>query len=202
MNGHIFRQFSQIWKEKEDPLGVKFDQLRQSWWQGNIPNTVPNMLEITPDRPHIKHVILAYGTDIPTEVGYHYRKTDVADNSTATNTTESEVYDGVPPLVEVIWEEPQGRLASESKVVEPASFKDKLLRKKKEKRRPLKGKDGEAKTWLHHSGDGTIPYISLMWAHSKLPFLFFGCLSFLGEASCYILVFGQHGSFTQQELCA
>jgi len=52
-------------------------------------------------------------------------------------------------------------------VVEPASFRN-VLRKKKQKRRPLKGNDDEAATWLHHSGDGTIPYISLMWAHTWL----------------------------------
>lgn len=54
MNGHIFDQFSNIWHEKGDPLRVKLDQLRQSWWHG----TVPNMLETTPERPHIKHVIM------------------------------------------------------------------------------------------------------------------------------------------------
>lgn len=54
MSGHIFEQFSSIWHEKGDPLGVKLDQLRQSWWHGNV----PNMLETTPERPHIKHVIM------------------------------------------------------------------------------------------------------------------------------------------------
>jgi len=98
MNGHIFGQFSTIWKEHGNPLGVKLDQLRKSWWHSSI----PNMLETTPDRPHIKHVILAYGTDIPTEVGYRYHKTDLVDNSTATNTIESELFDGVPALTEVI----------------------------------------------------------------------------------------------------
>lgn len=54
MDGQIFGQFSKIWNEKGDPLGVKLDQLRASWWDGNV----PNMLETTPDRPHIKHVIM------------------------------------------------------------------------------------------------------------------------------------------------
>lgn len=56
--GDIFRDFSEIWRERNDPLGVKFDQLKQSWWHTDV----PNMLESTPDRPHIKHVIMAYGT--------------------------------------------------------------------------------------------------------------------------------------------
>mmetsp|Transcript_7080 Transcript_7080/g.15624 ORF Transcript_7080/g.15624 Transcript_7080/m.15624 type:complete len:1126 (+) Transcript_7080:135-3512(+) len=169
MDGRIFDQFSQIWNEKDDPLGVKLDQLRQSWWQG----TVPNMLETTPDRPHIKHVILAYGTDVATEIGYVYRKTDLVQNSSATNTTTSskkesnDPYDGLPSMTEIIWEEPQGRLVRESKVVEPATFTETLLRKKKQNRRPLKV-NGESASWLHHSGDGTIPYISLMWAHTWL----------------------------------
>ena len=58
MTGSIFKEFSQIWNEEKNPLGVKFDQMRQSWWNTNV----PNLLEITPDRPHIKHVIMAYGT--------------------------------------------------------------------------------------------------------------------------------------------
>ncbi len=54
MSGHIFDRFSSIWREKGDPLRVKLDQLRQSWWHGSV----PNMLETTPERPHIKHVIM------------------------------------------------------------------------------------------------------------------------------------------------
>ena len=144
MDGRIFEQFNKIWKEKGEPLGVKFDQLRQSWWHSKV----PNMLDKTPDRPHIKHVILAYGTDISTEVGYVYRKTDThPDNSTA----ETDEFDGVPSMSQIIWEERHGRLVSESQIVEPASFTDTLLRKKKDKRRPLK-----TNSWLHHSGDGTV----------------------------------------------
>jgi len=171
MNGRIFDEFSQIWKERGDPLGVKLDQLQQSWWNSNV----PNYLETTPDRPHIKHVILAYGTDVPTEIGYIYRKTELVDNSTATNTTTSaetktDVFDGVPSMKEIIWEEPQGKLVSESLMTEPASFsfKETILRKKKQKRRPFRLKDNEEPVWLHHSGDGTIPYVSLMWAHTWL----------------------------------
>ena len=169
MNGNIFRQFSQIWNEKDDPLGVKLDQLRQSWWHNNV----PNMLETTPDRPHIKHVILAYGTDVPTEIGYVYRKKDLVESPTVANMTSSSSkkshgFDGVPSMTEVIWEEPHGRLARESKLVEPASFAKRITRKKKSNRRPLVVNGIESPAWLHHSGDGTIPYISLMWAHTWL----------------------------------
>lgn len=70
-------------------------------------------------------------------------------------------------MAAVIWEEPHGKLVSES-LLEPATFTETILRKKKPKRRALKTETGEAATWLHHSGDGTIPYISLMWAHTWL----------------------------------
>lgn len=105
-------------------------------------------------------MILAYGTDVPTEIGYVYRKTDLdsGGNSTTNATTvkgETDEYDGVPAMTHLIWEERHGRLVSESQIVEPASFTDTLLRKKKETRRPLKTDDGEAPVWLHHSGDGT-----------------------------------------------
>lgn len=167
MNGNIFDQFSQIWNEENDPLGVKLEQFRDSWLKGNV----PNMLESTPDRPHIKHVIMAYGTDVPTEAGYIYKKTDrktsVGNNSTSSlDKTDEELFDGVPEMHKVIWEEKHGRIIEES-IPEPSTFTESILRKKKQTRRLLNdGKDSSL--WLHHSGDGTIPYISLMWAHTWL----------------------------------
>jgi len=163
MNGQIFDQFSQIWKEKNDPLGVKLDQLRQSWWDGNV----PNILDTTPERPHIKHVIMAYGTDVATETGYRYRKTD-SDMGGNSTTKVADEFDGLPSMTHVIWEERHGRLVSESQIEEPAKLTQTLLRKKKETRHPLKTDNDEAAVWLHHSGDGTIPYLSLMWAHTWL----------------------------------
>ncbi|KAL7547717.1 hypothetical protein ACHAWF_011003 [Thalassiosira exigua] len=148
MDGTIFHAFSQIWKERNDPLGVKLDQLRQAWWHTK---NVHNMLESTPERPHIKHVIMAYGTDVPTEVG----KKDLVSNATNSATpirTEADEPDVVPSLSETVWEEPR----------------DTFLRKKKQRRRTVKTKDNKTPVWLHHSGDGTIPYISLMWAHTWL----------------------------------
>lgn len=102
-----------------------------------------------------------------------YRKQDIAagssgGNSTKTKKKKSADFDGVPLMKEVIWEERNGRLVSESQFTEKATFTETLLRKKKDKTRPLKTDGGETATWLHHSGDGTIPYISLMWAHTWL----------------------------------
>jgi hypothetical protein len=171
MNGNIFDQFSKIWREEKDPLGVKLEQLRDSWWKGNV----PNMLESTPDRPHIKHVIMAYGTDVPTEAGYIYRKIDRKkkkpnsnNNSTSSpdTTKEKKLFDGVPEMHKVIWEEKHGRIIEESMMPEPSSFTESILFKKKQTRRPYN--NGNSSLWLHHSGDGTIPYLSLMWAHTWL----------------------------------
>ena len=161
MNGHIFNEFATIWNEKGSPLKVKLDQLSTSWWNTN---GVPNMLETTPDRPHIKHVIMAYGTDVRTEVGYVYRKTTKELNATE----DKESFDGVPFISQVIVEEQNGKLVRESLNQTKSSFTETILRKKKDTRRPLKMENGETPTWLHHSGDGTIPYISLMWAHTWL----------------------------------
>eukprot|EP01083_Nonionella_stella_P227479 807060_1 len=122
------------------------------------------MLETTPDRPHIKHVIMAYGTDIRTEVGYVYRKSTKELNETE----DQESFDDVPFISQLIVEEQNGKLIRESLNQTKSSFTETILRKKKDTRRPLKTEDGQSPTWLHHSGDGTIPYINLMWAHTWL----------------------------------
>ena len=169
MSGALFDQFKSIWREKGDPLGVKLDQLRESWWHDNTHKSVPNMLETPPDRPHIKHVIMAYGVDLATEAGYIYKKTEqlleTDDDSRSTKRFKKKEFDGVPSLKGVVWEKPRGKLDYESKL---ESFAETLLGKKRVRRQPLKGDSGEALNWLHHSGDGTIPYLSLMWAHTWL----------------------------------
>lgn len=169
MSGSLFDQFKSIWREKGDPLGVKLDQLRESWWHGNTHKSVPNMLETPPDRPHINHVIMAYGVDLATEAGYIYKKTEqlseTDDDSRSTKRFKKKEFDGVPSLKGVVWEKPCGKLDYESKL---ESFAETLLGKKRVRRQSLKGDSGEALNWLHHSGDGTIPYLSLMWAHTWL----------------------------------
>lgn len=105
-------------------------------------------------RPHIKHVIMAYGVDLPTEAGYVYKKTFRAGEES----TESH---GVPTLERVIWEEPNGKL-SEERLEAARGTLDSIV-KKKVKREPL-----QARGRLQRSGDGTIPYLSLSWAHTWL----------------------------------
>jgi len=167
--GNIFSEFSKIWKEKGDPLKVKREQLESSWYN----NPFPNLLDSTWDRPHIKHVILAYGIDYPTEVGYVYRKLNKQKNQSS-STQKEEIgtdqegneYDDVPLLQTVIWEESTGVIIEETKIPEPKSLTESVMLKKKPKRRFLDNGDGQGK--LHHSGDGSVPYISLAWAHTWL----------------------------------
>ena len=116
------------------------------------------MLDTTPDRPHIKHVIMAYGTDVSTEVGYVYRKSEKLDSDNTTIIAKD--FDAMPKMSQIIREEQNGRLVAESLNETAATFTETILRKKKDKRHPLKTDDGKTPQWLHHSGDGTIPYIS------------------------------------------
>lgn len=96
---------------------------------------------------------MAYGVDVPTEVGYVYKK-KVAPES------EKEP-DGIPNLDKVIWEEANGELQIESMEATRSSLTD-LFVKKRRKREKLK--QGSSK----HSGDGSVPYLALSWAHTWL----------------------------------
>jgi len=37
-NGNVFHIFNRIWKEENEPLITKREQLKQSWWETNVPN--------------------------------------------------------------------------------------------------------------------------------------------------------------------
>jgi hypothetical protein len=50
MDGRVFEQFSKIWNEEGDPMRIKYEQLKESWWE----TPVKNFLTSPPDRPHIK----------------------------------------------------------------------------------------------------------------------------------------------------
>ena len=148
-SGEIFDRFNEIWNEDGSPLITKREQLQKSWWEHQF----PNLLNSTWDRPHIKHVIMSYGVDHPTEVGYAYKKTEIAD--------ENKEFDGIPVIDSVIWEEKDNH-----HFVERLTLKESGLLKKKPRKLPLK--DGKNKGSLHHSGDASVPYISLAWAHTWL----------------------------------
>lgn len=120
-------------------------------------------------RPLIKHVIMAYGVDIPTEVGYIYTKrynVETWENEDGENTryvdrNETEI----PNLKSVLWEGPGGILTGEQIEASRGSIADALI-KKKPKREPVELNAKGAR--LSHSGDGSVPYLSLSWAHTWL----------------------------------
>ena len=160
-SGEIFNRFSAIWKEESDPLITKREQLEKSWWE----HAFPNLLNSTWDRLHIKHVIMSYGVDHSTEVGYVYKKTNIV-NDGKQATDDQEKFDDIPFMTSVVWEEKNNYHFEESKVAEQKTLKESVLLKKKPKRRPLNGDDNKGA--LNHSGDASVPYISLSWAHTWL----------------------------------
>ncbi|GAX26714.1 hypothetical protein FisN_2Hh339 [Fistulifera solaris] len=143
-SGRVFEIFNEIWNEPDEPLLVKRNQLKDSFWRDNV----KNMLNRTWERPLIKHVIMAYGVDIPTEVGYAYRKRNEERKSSSNE---------IPNLETVYWETEGGRIEEER--VQEGGF---LLLKKKPTKRFWK--EGHQK----HGGDGSVPYLSLAWAQTWL----------------------------------
>ena len=142
-NGLVFRYFSQLWKEDGDPLYVKYEQLRDSFWSGHV----PNLLTETWERPPIKHVLMAYGTDHPTEVGYTYLKRQ---DSRENMCKKSDI-----PNLQTVLTETKGGQILEERLDAPKG----LFSPKKPKQSPL------MQGSLKHSGDGSVPYLSLSFAH-------------------------------------
>lgn len=98
---------------------------------------------------------MAYGVDRKTEVGYVYKKSKVENAVTPE-------YDGVPDLATVLWEGEKGNIFEEQiDSVRGKSIADAIVKKKPKMEFAFKGS-------LLHSGDGTIPYLSLSWAHTWL----------------------------------
>lgn len=161
-NGRLFEAVAEVWKEEGDPMLVKRDQLEDSWWHSPF----PNIMNSTWDRPHIKHVIMAYGVDRTTEIGYTYRKEELIDDDEEESSIkkDEEEYDGIPTLHNAIWENENGELTVET-FKSSKSLADTVLMKKP-KMMPLNG--GNTTGSLFHAGDGAVPYLSLSWAHTWL----------------------------------
>jgi len=161
-DGGIFQTFTDLWKEDGKPLIVKKEQLEDSY----VNSKVLNILNQTWDRPLIKHVIMAYGLDISTEVGYIYSKKYNVEHSDDGNTRIIDRNEtGIPTLKSVFWETPRGGL--EKEVIEtPRGSIGEYFIKKKPKREPVELTVPEAR--LQHCGDGSVPYISLSWAQTWL----------------------------------
>jgi len=140
--GRVFLDFGELWNEKRDPMFVKYKQLQSSFLNSDIPNPLSEFWE----RPPIKHVIMAYGTDIPTEVSYSYLKREGGSDNMCKRTD-------LPSLKSVLWETDGGEVLLESLQASKGLFSSKPKKKKM-------GQGG-----LHHSGDGSVPYLSLSFAH-------------------------------------
>lgn len=113
-------------------------------------------------RPHIKHVVMAYGVDVPTEAGYVYKKKLYTDDGIhGSNTTN-----GLPNLKAVIWEEANGKIMMEPIDTQRGSLAEHFM-KRKSKKEPFVGSQ-PSKGQLVHSGDGSVPYLSLSWVHTWL----------------------------------
>jgi len=113
-------------------------------------------------RPLIKHVVMAYGTGIPTEVGYVYKKQYQldADNKASSDTS------GVPNLKYVLWEESDGRITVEAMDGSRGSLAEHFI-KKKTKRVPYENNQTTYDRF-RFAGDGSVPYQSLSWVHTWL----------------------------------
>jgi hypothetical protein len=111
---------------------------------------------------------MAYGVDLPTEVGYIYKKKynvidNVQENSHLKLVDRNETE--IPHLKTVFWEDKGGRLTEE--IIEaPRGSIAEVLIKKKPKRTPLKMNEDVVR--MPRSGDGSVPYLSLSWAHTWL----------------------------------
>eukprot|EP00539_Tryblionella_compressa_P000075 CAMPEP_0178741792 /NCGR_PEP_ID=MMETSP0744-20121128/5334_1 /TAXON_ID=913974 /ORGANISM="Nitzschia punctata, Strain CCMP561" /LENGTH=279 /DNA_ID=CAMNT_0020394699 /DNA_START=68 /DNA_END=907 /DNA_ORIENTATION=- len=113
---------------------------------------------------------MAYGVDVPTEVGYVYSKkynVEIGkgdpENDTPKLIDRNDTY--IPHLKTVLWENPHGALTTEATEVPRGSIADVFV-KKKPKREAFNVTNPAAR--LPHSGDGSVPYMSLSWAHTWL----------------------------------
>lgn len=197
-NGDIFRILGSIYKD--DELSAKFDSLHDLYTKDPI-NPLRNPFK----RPPIKHVVMVYGVDVRTEVGYSYRMQEssagikaapvleeifmeepcseaistalyAVDEISALDavcslTLNETVYsEGMESCVELMSSRVLRRSSSRSERSElraiDKSCKSDIVsisaKKLSQKRRYVKKSD------VHHSGDGSVPYVSLSFAHSWL----------------------------------
>ena len=129
-------------------------------------NVMLYRLLINCSRPLIKHVIMSYGVDIPTEAGYIYSKKYNVERS---EDGDSRVIDRnetiIPELKTVFWETPRGGLTKEEIQSVRGGIGEYFI-KKKPKREPVEVSVPEAR--LQHCGDGSVPYLSLSWVQTWL----------------------------------
>jgi hypothetical protein len=111
----------------------------------------------------------AYGVDVPTEVGYLYTKKynverDQESANAATPKLAGKNDTGIPRLKTLLWENAGGKLTTERLDISRGGLADVFV--KKPKREPFNVTDPNAH--LCHSGDGSVPYLSLSWSQTWL----------------------------------
>jgi hypothetical protein len=115
-------------------------------------------------RPLIKHIIMAYGVDVPTESGYIYNKKYELDKEGNVLIPRNET-DGPPPnLKTIVSEHPRGELRGETLEAPRSSFAEAIMGQRQDKCHVIEMTTGK----LARSGDGSVPYLSLSWAHTWL----------------------------------
>ena len=109
---------------------------------------------------------MAYGLDVPTEIGYIYNKKYNVEETEDGGTKVVDRNENVlPNLKTVFWENPRGVLTKEE-IEAPRGGIGEYFVKKKPKREPMEVTVPEAH--LQHCGDGSVPYLSLSWAQTWL----------------------------------
>jgi hypothetical protein len=106
---------------------------------------------------------MAYGVDVPTEVGYVYSKKYPVEGKGGNPIQKNET-GGLPNLKAVLWEEPRGKTTMEQIETPRGGMLADTFTIKKVKKEPVDVKEAR----LVHSGDGSVPYLSLSWAHTWL----------------------------------
>jgi hypothetical protein len=110
---------------------------------------------------------MAYGVDIPTEVGYIYKKNIDVDSDLSQDSNNHNKTGGMPNLKAVLWEEPNGNIMVEPMATARGSLTEHFM-KKKTKKVPFKQSGEQSSGHGPHSGDGSVPYLSLSWVHTWL----------------------------------
>ena len=209
-NGEIFKWVGNMFKEPE--MLEKYDVLRHFYINDPL-----KPLEKLHTRPNVKHVVVVYGVDIDTEVGYTYRIAEGANPGPPIleeifyerpckrkgKRIEEESYDESCPDITLLDDYTSTIKLSDStalqcvskKILENDSdstkneYENDNYNEKKKKRSPGKECKTEIYSALqtskinsmtqsrrrfvrngqqHHSGDYTVPYMSLSFAHTWL----------------------------------
>lgn len=119
---------------------------------------------ITRSRPLIKHIIMAYGVDIPTQSGYIYNRKYEFDEAGRLEAAHNQT-GGPPDLKTVLKEHAGGEVLAERVETVRGGIAGALMIKNK---KPVVEKYQMNRGKLVHSGDGSVPYLSLSWAHTWL----------------------------------